>query len=451
VKAAIAYLQQYQQQHLDELAALCRIPSISTQDEHGPDMRQAAEFTCELCARIGLQAEIHETGGHPLVYAEWCQAPGAPTYLAYGHIDVQPEGDLSLWDAAPFEPVVEDGWLICRGAADNKGPLLVYLRAAEAWLKTAGKLPVNLKLLIEAEEEIGSPSLAPFVARNRTLLQCDGILISDTTIFEDGWPTITTGTRGICYKEIRLSGPKQDVHSGDGGPIANPANALAALVASLHDRHGRVNIPGFYDDVADPPAEERTQLAALPFDEQKYAAELGVPGFRGEAGWSVPELRLLRPTLDVNGIYGGYMKAGSNTIIPATAGVKLSMRLVPDQVAENISRKFDAAVRARCPDTVRCEIISHAHAQPYLTPHDSPALLAAKRALREAFGREAACVRCGGSLPILSMFRQELSADSLLLGLASPRCNAHGPNEKVNLADLSRGAEALVRLLAYLQ
>ena len=450
MEQAIEFLGQHQSEHLNWAIDLCRIPSISTQDEHKPDMRKAAEWTRDLCEQVGFKAEIHETGSHPLVYAEWCHAPGKPTYLAYGHIDVQPEGDLSLWDAEPFEPLVKDGWLYCRGAADNKGQVLLYVRAAQAWLETAGKLPINLKLLIEGEEEIGSPSLAPFIAKNKDMLKCDGILISDTALFEDGWPTITTGTRGICYKEVRLSGPKHDVHSGDGGPITNPANALAAIVASLHDERGRVSIPGFYDAALDPPAEERAQLASLPLDEEKYAAELGVPGFSGEHGWSVAELRSMRPTLDVNGIYGGYMKEGANTIIPASTGAKLSMRLVPSQDAKDISRKFDETIRARCPDTVRCEILNHAHAQPYMTPLDSQALEAAKRALREAFGREVAFIRCGGSLPILSMFKQELNADSILLGFASPNCNAHGPNEKVNLDDLNRGAEALVRLMGYL-
>jgi acetylornithine deacetylase/succinyl-diaminopimelate desuccinylase-like protein len=451
VDEAIRYLRERSGEHLEWAKELCRIPSISTQDEHKPDMRKAAELTRDLCRKVGLKAEIHETGGHPLVYAESCDAFGKPTYLAYGHIDVQPEGDLALWDAAPFEPVVKDGWLYCRGAADNKGQVLLYVRAAQAWLETAGKLPINLKLLIEGEEEIGSPNLAPFVACNKKLLECDGILISDTGLFEDGWPTITTGTRGICYKEIRLSGPKHDVHSGDGGPITNPANALARIIASLHDERGRVNIPGFYDDVVEPPAEERDQLSALPFDEQQYAEEIGVSGFSGEQGWSVTELRSLRPTLDVNGIYGGYMKEGANTIIPASAGVKLSMRLVPNQDAEDVSRKFDATIRARCPDTVRCEIINHAHAQPYMTPHDSKALEAATRALREAFSHDVAFIRCGGSLPILPMFKLELHADSILLGFASPNCNAHGPNEKVNVDDLNRGAEALVRLMGYLR
>lgn len=446
----IAYLQEHQKKHLDWAIELCRLPSISTQDEHSADVRKAIEWTRDLCEQVGLKTEIHQTARHPILCAQWCHAPGTPTYLAYGHVDVQPEGDSALWEAGPFEPVVKEGWLVCRGSADDKGQVLLYLRAAQAWLKTAGRLPINLKLLVEAEEEIGSPNLPAFVEKHRDLLRCDGVLISDTALFEDGWPTITSGTRGICYKEVRLSGPKHDLHSGDGGPVVNPANALARIIASLHDQKGRVDIPGFYDDVVEPAAEERAQLAQLPFDEQKYAAELDVPGFSGEEGWSVCELKTMRPTLDVNGIYGGYMKEGANTIIPARSGAKISMRLVPNQRAGDIGRKFDAAIRGRCPEQVRCEILDHAHADPFMVPLDSKAMAAAERALHEAFDHDVAFIRCGGSLPILPMFKQQLGADSLLLGFASPHSNAHGPNEKVRLPDLDRGAEAVARLYACL-
>jgi acetylornithine deacetylase/succinyl-diaminopimelate desuccinylase-like protein len=367
-------------------------------------------------------------------------------------VDVQPEGDRSLWDADPFEPVVEGDWLICRGAADNKGQLLVYLRAAQAWLETAGKLPINLKLLIEAEEEIGSPNLTPFVQKGKDLLACDGVLISDTGLFRDGWPTITTGTRGLVYKEVRISGPRHDVHSGSGGPVVNPANVLAKLIASFHDQQGRVAIPGFYEDVIEPTAEERAALAKLPFDEKQFAEELGVPGFgAGERGWSILELGTVRPTLDVNGIFGGYMKPGTSTIIPASAGAKMSMRLVPNQAAEKISQQFDGAVRARMPASVSVEIVNYAHADPYVAPVESALVQAARDALAEAFEHEVAYIRCGGTLPILPMFKRELAADSLLLGFASPASNAHGPNEKVSLGDLNRGAEAVVRLMGYLR
>jgi len=448
VERAIEFLRSRQDEHLNWALDLCRIPSISTQEEHAGDVRAAVEWTRDLCEKVGFRAEIRETGGHPLVYAEWCDAPDAPTYLVYGHLDVQPEGDLSLWNAAPFEPLVKDGWLIGRGSADDKAQVLLYLRAAQAWFETAGKLPVNIKLLLEGEEEIGSPNLRGFVENNKDLLACDGIIISDTGMFRDGWPTITTGTRGLVYKEVRLSGPPHDLHSGFGGPVVNPANALAKLVASLHDEQGRVAIPGFYDDVLTPPAEELESLRNLPFDERRYAEELGVPGFgAGEPDWSIMEKSTVRPTLDVNGIFGGYMKPGANTIIPARAGAKISMRLVPNQDSDKISRQFDEAVRSLASPSVTVEIDDHANAGAYVTPVDNPLFQVATRALSAAFGREVAYVRSGGSLPILPMFKRVLGVDSLLLGFASPNCNAHGPNEKALLADLDRGAETVVRVM----
>ena len=449
MQRVLDYLNQRREDHLEWAMELCRIPSVSTQDKHKADVRRAVEWTRDLCRRAGLKATIYDTPRHPLVYAEWLGAgAGAPTYLVYGHVDVQPEGDRKLWDADPFEPVVKDGWLIARGSSDDKGQVLLYLRAAEAWLKTEAKLPINLKLLIEGEEEIGSPNLAPFVQKHKDQLACDGILISDTGLWEDGLPTITAGTRGLCYKEVRLSGPRHNLHSGShGGPVTNPANALARLIESLHDPDGRVNVPGFYDDVVDPTPAERAAAKALPFDEMKYAGELGVPGFGGgEPAYTLNERRSVRPTLDVNGLYGGYMDEGASTVIPAMAGAKISMRLVPNQRGADISARFERTIRERCPASVRCEILDHAHADAYMTPGDWPAIAAAKQALRDAFGREAVIIREGGSLPILPMFKQALGADSLMLGFASPTCNAHGPNERVLLADLDRGAEAVTRL-----
>jgi len=451
VDEAIALLRERRDEHLHWLRELCRIPSISAQPAHAADVRRAVEWTRDRCESIGLDAEVCETGGHPLVYAEWTGAPGRPTYLAYGHVDVQPEGDRTLWDADPFEPVVAGDWLTCRGAADDKGQVLVYLRAAQAWLAAHDRLPINLKLLIEGEEEFGSVHLGPFVTANKQRLACDGVLISDTGLIADGVPTITCGTRGLCYKEVRIHGPRQDLHSGThGGPVVNPANALARLIASLHDENGRVTIDGFYDDVAPISEEERRLSQRFPLDEKQYAAELGVPGFGGEAGYSVQALRSIRPTLDVNGIYGGYMKDGASTIIPAMAGAKISMRLVPNQDGADISEKFERTVRQRCPRGVRCEIIDHAHADAYVTPLDAPFIAPARQALQAAFGGDVAFIREGGSLPILPMFRRELDAECLLVGLASPSCNAHGPNEKVNLRDLDRGAEAITRMFALL-
>lgn len=447
----IQYLRAQRETHLGWAQELCRIPSISTKKEHAGDVRRAAEWTAALCQRIGLNAAVHETGGHPLVYAEHCGQPHAPTYLVYGHLDVQPEGDLKLWDADPFEPVIRDGWLICRGAADDKSQVLVHLRAAAAWLATEKRLPINLKFLFEGEEEISSPNLAPFIQTHADLLRCDHILISDTGMFADGWPTITYGTRGLLYKEIRLSGPKHDVHSGSyGGTIANPANVLARIIASLHDEQGRVTIDRFYDDVAEVSTAEREQLRSLPVDVEEYLAQTGSPGLAGEVGYTTSERRWIRPTLDVNGIYGGFMAEGANTIIPARAGAKISMRLVPDQDGAHLSDAFDATIKARCPQTVKLEILNHGYADAYVAPLDSRAMKAGREALQEAFGREPALVREGGSLPILPMFKRLLEADSLMLGFAGPTCNAHGPNEKVRLEDVDRGAEAVARLFAKL-
>ncbi len=447
----IAYLCDRRQEHLNWALQLCRIPSVSTRPEHAGDVAAAVEWTCDLCRRIGLAAQVHQTGGHPLVYAEHCHAAGAPTFLVYGHVDVQPEGEPGQWEAGPFEPVIRDGLLIGRGVADDKGQLLTHLRAAAAWLAVEKKLPVNLKLLIEAEEEISSPHLGPFISQHIEMLRCDHILISDTGMYADGLPTITYGTRGLVYKEIRVSGPTHDLHSGSfGGTIANPANVLVAILAGLHDSDGRVTIPGFYDDVVEPGPAELEQIRSLPLDERQYAAELGSPAVCGERGYTTNERRWIRPTLDVNGIYGGFMAEGSSTIIPARAGAKVSMRLVPNQSGRKLSRQFDQAIRQRCPNTVRLEILDHGWADPYLAPLDSRPMEMARRALRRAFGREPALVREGGTLPILPMFKRVLGADSLMLGFAGPNCNAHGPNENIRLADLDRGAEAIALLLGYL-
>lgn len=445
------YLRDHRKEHLDWTIDLCRIPSISTKPENKGDVAKSVSWTRDVCQRVGLNAKVMETGGHPLCYAEWCNAPGAPTFLVYGHVDVQPTGDLKLWDAEPFEPTIKGDWLICRGSSDDKGQVLLYVRAAAAWLATEKRLPINLKLLIEGEEEISSPNLAPFVQQHKDLLRCDHILISDTGMYEDGWPTITYGTRGLVYKELRLSGPKHDLHSGThGGAVANPANTLARFIAGLHDAEGRVTIPGFYDDVAKTSDSERKRMSSLPFDENKYVADLGSPAPQGEAGFTTNERRSVRPTCDVNGIYGGYMAEGANTIIPSRAGAKISMRLVPNQRADDISRKFEQTVQERCPKSVRVEILSHGACDAYVSPLDSKPMKAAERAMKEAFGRDVAFIREGGSLPILPMFKHVLGADSLMLGFASPACNAHGPNEKVRIPDLDLGAESIARMFGYL-
>lgn len=451
MNAAVEFLRQNRAKHLQWSVDLCRIPSISTKPEHKDDVRKAVDWTRQRCEEAGLKARIMDTGGHPAVYAEWLGAPGKPTLLVYGHVDVQPTGDLKLWDAPPFDPQVKGDWLIARGSADDKGQVLIHVRAAAAWLATEKKLPVNLKFLLEGEEEIGSPNLAPFVHQHRDLLKCDQIVISDTGMPDDGYPAVTIGTRGLAFRELRLTGPKQDLHSGShGGIVANPVVVLSKLIATLHDDKGRITVPGFYDDVREFSAADRKEINALLPDEKKYLAELGSPAFVGEEGYTVAERRSIRPTLEVNGMYGGYIGDGSSTIVPSKAVAKITMRLVPNQSATKIGAAFEKTVRERCPKTVSLEIPHVEHAcDPYVSDRSAPIMKAAAKALKESFDREPAYLYEGGSLPILPMFKKELGADSLMLGFASPRCNAHGPNECANIRDLDRGAEAVARFLAY--
>ena len=447
----LSYLTKHEQAHLEWATELCRFPTVSTLSAHKDDLVLAARWLQELATSIGLEAQIMETGGHPSVFAEYHAGADKPTYLVYGHYDVQPVGEEKLWDQDAFEPVVKDDWLICRGAADDKAQFLVYFRAAAAWLATRQTLPVNLKFLIEGEEEIGSPNLAAFIEQHQDLLKCDHILISDTGLYQDGWPTITYGTRGLLYKEIILSGPTFNLHSGSfGGTVANPAHVLAELLAGLHDEDGRVALPGFYDKVAKPEPEERDALNSLPFNDEQYAEQLGVPKPYGETGYSTNERRWIRPTLECNGVYGGFMGEGANTIVPAKAGAKISLRLVPNQSSKELSELFDRTIKERCPDTVRLEIGNHGQADAYVAPLDAPIMAAARAALEETFERDVALVREGGSLPILPMFKERLGVDCLMLGLASPDCAAHGPNEKIYLPDLNRGTQAIARLFAKL-
>ncbi len=440
IQEPMRFVQDSAQRWRTELFDLLRIASISAQPAHAADVRRAAEWVAERCRRIGLSAEIVDTDGHPAVLAEGPQRPGRPTVLFYGHHDVQPSGDLKLWHTGPFEPIERDGRVIARGAADDKGQMLCALAAAEAWIKTAGDLPINLKMLIEGEEEIGSPNLAPLVQRLADRLACDHVLIHDTSQYGEGMPAITTGTRGLVYLEVLLTGPSKDLHSGVyGGQIANPINELAALIATLHTADGRVNLPGFYDRVAPLSPDEARTLAALPWSRDAFLAETGSPTEAGEEGFSTLERQWARPTLDVNGIYGGYMGAGSSTIIASKAGAKISMRLVPEQRAADVERLAIETLRQRCPRGVRCEILTHASCDPYVSDPASPAMRAAKAAVAAGFGRDPVMIRSGGSLPILPMFKRVLGADSIMLGYCLPTCNAHSPNEFLHVRDFEAG------------
>ncbi len=451
IEAAVSYIDSNKKRYQDELFAYLKIPSISAQSEHKGDVRKAAEWTRDRCMAAGLKAEVVDTPGHPAVLAEGPQKAGRPTVLVYGHFDVQPEGDEKLWHTGPFVPTVQDGKIVCRGSADDKGQLLCAIVAAEAWNKTAGELPINLKFCIEGEEETGSKNLKGLIEKHRDRLACDYVLIHDTAQFSLEQPAVTVATKGLIYKEIIVRGPKKDLHSGTfGGAVANPAVELARLLASFHDREYKVTIPGFYDRVKEMSPEEVKMMNGLPYDEQAFLDDLGSRKASGEAGYSALHRRWARPTFEINGIYGGYMKEGSSTIIPSFAGAKVSMRLVPDQRAEEIHRAFEETVRSRLPDTVSFEILDHARCDPYLADVNSPGMKAALKAVGIGFGKQPVFIREGGTLPILPMFKSLLGADSLMVGYAQPNCNAHSPNEFFHVKDFEGGMRSSTALLGLL-
>ena len=438
-EAVEKFVQDNEQRYVDLLKKLLEIPSISTKSEHKGDVRRACEFVRDLLAGANLETEIWETEKHPIVFADSGPSDG-PTVLVYGHYDVQPTGDLDLWDSPPFEPTLRDGALFARGSADDKGQALTHVFGIEAWSKAAGGPPCRVKFLIEGEEEIGSPNLEKAVRANKDRLECDLVIISDTSKLSRDLPAITYGTMGLIYKEVRVYGPKQALHSGAfGGTVTNPGNALATLLASLRDSDNRVTIQGFYDDVSEPSSEEREAIAALPFNEAEYLRDVASPGLAGEKGWTTLERKWVRPKLDVNGMYGGYEGEGAMTIVPSMCGAKVSMRIVPNQDPAKISEQFDQHLLAHCPEGVRLEIETHSSAEAYMTPLDLPALAAAKRAVKEVFGTEPALIREGGTIPIMALFKKVLGSESILIGFADPFCNLHGPNEFFHLEDFQNG------------
>jgi len=440
IEKTIAHIESQRERFLGRLMDLLRIPSISTDPDRRADMRRGVEWVHQHFMECGINSEIVETRGHPAVIADSGPVNGAPTLLVYGHYDVQPAGDESLWSSPPFEPAVRDGTIFARGAADDKGQILAHLFAAQSWLETAGGLPVRCKFLIEGEEEIGSPNIESVVRDCAERLACDYVVLSDTPKFDAETPAITYGTKGLVYKEIIVYGPKQDLHSGQyGGTVTNPGNALAVIIASLRDAERRVTIPGFYDAVREPTAEERSRMSQLPFDEADFRAVVGVDILDGETGFNVTERRWCRPTLDVNGLLSGFTGEGASTIIPAKAMAKVSMRLVPDQDFRRISAAFDDAVQNAAPPGVKIEIKNHASCAAYLCPLDSPGIKAASMAIEAGFGNAPVFTREGGTLPILPLFKEVLGADSILIGLCHPNCNAHGPDEFFEIANFVAG------------
>jgi acetylornithine deacetylase/succinyl-diaminopimelate desuccinylase-like protein len=447
--SAIEILRQNRDRALDELMAWLRIPSISAKSEHRDDTARAAEWLGERMRDAGLTTvEVIVTDGHPIVLGEWRgAAAGAPTLLVYGHYDVQPAEPVDEWSSAPFEPEVRDGKLFARGSVDDKGQVFLHLKAVEAHLRAHGTLPANVVFVIEGEEEIGSPNLGTFLRENAERLACDAVMISDTTMFAPGLPSITTGLRGLAYMEIRVQGPASDLHSGAyGGAVVNPANALARILSALHDENGRVAIPGFYDRVRELTAGQREAISRLPFEEETLRREVGAPKLGGEAGYGVLERIWARPTLDVNGLHSGYSGEGAKTVLPARAMAKVSMRLVPDQDYREIERLFRDHVLSLAPEGVRVEVEALHGGQPWYAEGSGPVFDAASRALEHAFGRKPVYIREGGSIPIVQAFQETLGAPVLLIGFGLPGENAHAPDEWLSLENFHRGAEAIARL-----
>ena len=442
------FLAAHAEERLESYKELIRIPSISAIPEYAADCRRAAEWIAADLERIGMEhVEVAETGGHPVVYADWLNAAGAPTVLVYCHYDVQPVDPLELWTSPPFEPVVVGDRILGRGVADDKGQLHLHLRATEALLATRRRLPVNLRFVFEGEEESSSVHLDAWLRANRERLTADFALISDTGFFEGNLPSITIALRGLMYAQIDVLGTEVDLHSGGyGGAVENPANALARIIAGLKDEHGRILVPGFYDDVVELTEDDRRRVAELPFDEDAYLERLGLPALHGEVGYSTLERRGARPTLDVNGIWGGFQGEGAKTIIPAHAHAKVSCRLVSDQDPARIYAALRDHVIAIAPPGIRVQVQQLGGGHPSLTPIDHPATQAAARALEATFGSAPLYIREGGSIPVCATFEQVLDLPVVLLGFDPPDQRAHAPNEWMDLANYETGIRTVARM-----
>lgn len=440
VDDVLSWLDGHEDEIVGDLVEFLRIPSVSADAGLAPEVGRCAEWLAAAFRAAGLSAAVEETGGHPAVVAEWRGAPDAPTVLVYGHYDVQPADPLTAWTSPPFEPSIRDGSVMARGATDDKGQVFCHLAAVRAHLAVRGRLPVNVVFLVEGEEESGSANLEPFVERSRERLSCDAVVVSDSSQFAGGLPALTYGLRGLVYLEATVTGPGRDLHSGSfGGAVANPANALARMLSLLHDDAGRVDVPGFYDDVRPLQAWERDGFGALPFDEEGYRRDLGVDALPGEEGYSVLERVWARPTLDVNGLWSGYTGEGAKTVLPARASAKLSCRLVPDQDPERVAEALERRLRELTPAGCRLEVRQLHGARPVLLPVDAPAVRAAREAVRRGFGVEPVFIREGGSIPVVEAFQRLLGAPVVLLGFGRPDDRAHGPDERFCLDDLRSG------------
>jgi acetylornithine deacetylase/succinyl-diaminopimelate desuccinylase-like protein len=447
VAAIDAYLERTADARLADYIDLLRIPSISALERHRGDMHAAAEFIADRMREIGLDnVEVSPTPGHPVVYADWLHAEGSPTVVVYCHYDVQPVDPLELWHKPPFEPVVEDGRIYARGASDDKGQLHLHLWAAQAWLNVAGHLPINVRYVFEGEEESGSVNFDNWVVANRHRLGADVVVISDTGFFEGNLPAVCVGLRGLMYAQIDVTGPSLDLHSGGyGGNIQNPAQALATILAGLKNADGSVNVAGFYDEVRPISQREHEEFARLPLDEEALRKRLGVPALFGEPDFLYVERMGARPTLDINGLWGGFEEEGSKTIIPAHAHAKVSCRLVADMDPVRTFERVHARVAELAPAGVRVDVRLLNHGMWSLTPIDHPATTAAADSLREVFGKEPLYERGGGSIPAAATFSKELGVPVVLLGFANPDGQAHAPNESMRLDNYEGGLRTIVR------
>ena len=443
------YLRTHRQQHLAQLFELTRFPSVSTAVEHKDDVAQCARFLADHVQSIGMtRVEVMPTKRHPVVYAEWLEASNAPTILIYGHYDVQPPEPLELWNSPPFEPQIRAGEIYARGISDDKGQLFAYLKAIEAYFQEDGALPINIKLLFEGEEEIGSENLHTFVQEHTELLKADAILLSDTSMFAPGLPTVCYGTRGLVHCQIDLETAATDLHSGSfGGIVANPIQILANILVNLKDQEGRVKIPGFYDDVTTLTEQEQAQFTALPFDEQALQQEIGVAEFVGETGFSTLERRWARPALDVNGILGGFTGEGVKTVIPSNAMAKITMRLVPHQDPEKIFNAAKTYIKQLAPATAKLTVTGGIGGSAYMTPLDHPILPYIARALQQAYQQEPVFTRTGGTIGVLNTFSETLRLPIVMVGMAQPNDNAHAPNEHLTEELFYQGTEAAAYLL----
>jgi len=438
------YIKQNRDKFLNELLDLLRIPSVSADSKYKPDMLKAAEYVRDRMKEAGAdRVEIFETPGHPVVYGEKIIDPSLPTVLVYGHYDVQPADPLELWNSPPFEPVIKNDRIYARGACDDKGQFYMHIKALETMLAT-DSLTCNIKMMIEGEEEIGSSHLETFVKENRDLLKCDTILISDTSIIANDVPSIETGLRGLTYVEVEVVGANRDLHSGVyGGGVANPINVLCEMIASLKDENGHITIPGFYDDVQELSTAERDALNAAPFDLEEYKKDLHIDDVAGEAGYTTIERTSVRPTLDVNGIWGGYIGEGAKTVLPSKANAKISMRLVPNQTDQEICELFSKHFESIAPASVKVKVTPHHGGLPYVTPTDSVEYEAAALAMEESFGKKPIPTRGGGSIPIVALFEQELGRKSILMGFGLDIDALHSPNESYGLFNYYKGIETI--------